>query len=681
MVNVGVDFTIVAMHQAERRKRDRAQSRKGDDAEPQLKPELLAPVARYHGSRLASGPSPSPFQSSISVGKGHQKGQNATAPSVNIKTEQSATSDGKGIPRRTQKIACVATGGATLGAAIVEAENSLEIEIQENEGGLKAKLKDLLREKSDLFNSDNAEEDKVKLGETGWKERYYEEKFSAKTHDDVETIRKDVVLRYTEGLCWVMHYYYEGVCSWQWFYPYHYAPFASDLKDLDQLNICFEPGSPFKPFNQLLGVFPAASSHALPVHYRHLMTDQDSPIIDFYPTDFEVDMNGKRYAWQGIAKLPFIDECRLLVEVEKVEHTSTEEEVRRNSVMFEMLFVTVSHPLLSYIFSLDDCCKQLSDKKDAEIKEKIIPIASGGMNGYLSLCHGDPCPPIFQSPVKGMEDIISNQVICAVDKLPDWHKHITRPPVGVIFPKKTVTLGDLKPAPVLWHEDTGRKPWENGRQNPTRTISGRQLKEAAHRLVVNSLQVRTERNRGGQMHARSSYDGVSPHYSNGRNPSQEDRYSVREERYAYPTVQNHSNHGYGQLHNSPSTHHPYDRWAHPQYEPNYWQRDRRGRSHYPSSHQTGCYPYQLHNRPPAQTALTGAYIQPSGYNNRHWAYELYGAGQWPQQYNEYGNHVMVAVNHIGLDRGYPQQLPNPYSVLDRGANRRLPPPPPGYGRY
>lgn len=26
-----------------------------------------------------------------------------------------------------------------------------------------------------------------------------------------------------------------------------------------------------------------------------------------------------------------------------------------------------------------------------------------------------------------------------------------------------VTVGDLKPAPVLWHEDNGRKPWENGR--------------------------------------------------------------------------------------------------------------------------------------------------------------------------------------------------------------------------
>ncbi|XP_071703327.1 5'-3' exoribonuclease 3-like [Rutidosis leptorrhynchoides] len=411
-------------------------------------------------------------------------------------------------PFRGKKVARLSSE-ATIEPAIVEAETSLEREALENKEELKEKLKEVLRNKSDAFNSEEQEEDKIQLGAPGWKERYYEEKFSATTVEELEAIRRDVVLKYTEGLCWVMHYYYEGVCSWQWFYPYHYAPFASDLKDLSQLNISFELGSPFKPFNQLLGVFPAASAHALPEQYRKLMTDPNSPIIDFYPTDFDLDMNGKRYAWQGIAKLPFIDESRLLAEVEKIEHTLTEEEARRNSRMYDMFFVAVSHKLSPYIFAIDERTKKLSPKERDEIKEPINSEASDGMNGYLSVPAGDPCPRIFRSPIDGMEDITGNRVICAIYKLPDPQLHIARPPAGVELPKKTVMLTDLKPAHELWHEDNGRKPWGNGRnssiqrnvvnehKNPPGSISGKRLGEAAHRLVINSLQLGDGHGQGG----------------------------------------------------------------------------------------------------------------------------------------------------------------------------------------
>ncbi|XP_038704868.1 5'-3' exoribonuclease 3-like isoform X2 [Tripterygium wilfordii] len=680
--------------QSERIKREKAQARRGDDAEPQFQPESLVPVARFHGSRLAFGPSPSPYK---------QTGSNSTSESLNFEQKIGQVRMGSSDHTRAHKVARFSSG-ATVGAVVVEAENILEIEVHENKEELKAKLKGLLREKSDAFNSENPEEDKIKLGEPGWKERYYEEKFYAKTPDELEKIRRDVVLKYTEGLCWVMHYYYEGVCSWQWFYPYHYAPFASDLKDLSGLNINFELGSPFKPFNQLLGVFPAASAHALPMNYRKLMSDPNSPIIDFYPTDFEVDMNGKRYSWQGIAKLPFIDEERLLAEVEKIEHTLTEEEVRRNSIMLDMLFVLSSHPLSVSIYSLDNRSKQLTDRERANIKELIKPELSGGMNGYIAPCAGDTHPPIFRTPVEGMEDIMDNQVICAIYRLPDAHKHITRPPPGVNFPKKTVEVDDLKPEPVLWHEDSGRKPWDNGRQNPKRNFSGHQLGEASHRLVTNSLQLKGDRvGFGSHMrgsppsYAAAPYVPPVPSYSNfgyndpGRhagvpppradytrgnhyhssNPNLQNRYDNGYERsyYSGPQTPYNSNHSQYQRNNLPASnssrdHHPRNAYHPPEfhqndvtgYQPRHVPNISAGNSTYPH-HQGGYSGYQTH--------------QTSGAGN----YQQWGSRVPPHATQNFSRGHSHHHHHHHHHQGG-----NQYSTLVRRGDRRPPAPQSGYGR-
>lgn len=161
-------------------------------------------------------------------------------------------------------------------------------------------------------NDDSDEEpvDDVRLWEDGWKERYYQAKFEVSA-DDYE-FRRKVAHAYVEGLCWVLRYYYQGCASWQWFFPFHYAPFASDMDMIGELKIKFPTMTgPFKPLEQLMGVFPAASRKHIPSTWHHLMTDIESPIIDFYPDDFQIDLNGKKYAWQGVALLPFVEESQL----------------------------------------------------------------------------------------------------------------------------------------------------------------------------------------------------------------------------------------------------------------------------------------------------------------------------------------------------------------------------------
>lgn len=82
------------------------------------------------------------------------------------------------------------------------------------------------------------------------------------------------------------------------------------------------------------------------------MLEEDSPIIDFYPSTFEIDMNGKKMAWQGVALLPFIDEIRLL-EAMAIEYPKlTEEEVRRNRWGNDVLFASDDHPLYPFYEAL-----------------------------------------------------------------------------------------------------------------------------------------------------------------------------------------------------------------------------------------------------------------------------------------------------------------------------------------
>lgn len=66
------------------------------------------------------------------------------------------------------------------------------------------------------------------------------------------------------------------------------------------------------------------------------MYEPNSPILDFYPLEFEQDLNGKKQDWEAIVKIPFIDEKRLLKAMSGVSYSDT----------FSDIFCLYSSPLL-----------------------------------------------------------------------------------------------------------------------------------------------------------------------------------------------------------------------------------------------------------------------------------------------------------------------------------------------
>ena len=84
---------------------------------------------------------------------------------------------------------------------------------------------------------DDEPADEVRLWESGFKDRYYESKFDV--DKDSIAFRYEVGNQYVRGLCWVMKYYYQGCASWEWYFPYHYAPFASDFLNVADVDVEF----------------------------------------------------------------------------------------------------------------------------------------------------------------------------------------------------------------------------------------------------------------------------------------------------------------------------------------------------------------------------------------------------------------------------------------------------------
>ena len=144
---------------------------------------------------------------------------------------------------------------------------------------------------------------------------YYKEKVKLNLKNKEVNEKKVMLQKYLEGLQWVLFYYYRGITSWKWFYPYHYPPFISDLTNIEEIldfdieeNIKNLKSEPLLPYQSLIMILPKNSKKLLPPAYHE--------VYDLYPEDypsrFVIDFNGKRMPWEALAILPFIDQEKLI---------------------------------------------------------------------------------------------------------------------------------------------------------------------------------------------------------------------------------------------------------------------------------------------------------------------------------------------------------------------------------
>lgn len=437
----------------------------------------------------------------------------------------------------------------------------------------------------DDIESDSEPEDLVQLYNDGWKERYYQQKFDC---DSVSEISKMVSDEYFKGLCWVLLYYYQGCPDWKWFFPFHYAPFASDFKDIAQISVDFDSNvKPFKPLEQLMSVFPAASSKNLPPTWRDLMTNTQSPIVDFYPQSFRIDLNGKKAAWMGVALLPFIDESRLFRALENVYGDLTEEEKFRNRLGSHLIFVSKAHPLLAPI--VENVIAQSNEEFDIAQGESDVKLIAGTLKKSL----------LFSDAYK--------RVFCCEFNDPVYES-------GFVYPSRLLEKAKI-PASILKPEDLYK--FQNYRPviGMNRRNDQAHLGAAGHRMVNRSVNHSNNRYRPYNYHHddnrhnrhddnnRYNRNRAPQQYGYNQRPNYSDNYNPQH-RQAPSHQSNYSNYSYYQNANYNSGHQPY-RSNNNRYNPAY---------NY--NQQGGGYSNPPNNEIPSY--YTGEYLdqQPNPNNNR-----------------------------------------------------------------
>lgn len=143
-----------------------------------------------------------------------------------------------------------------------------------------------------------------------YRSEYYKRNFG---NDQEELIHK-ICDEYLRGLIFVIRYYSKCIPTFDWYYPYHYAPLFYDLyeyvsehhKHNKQIEYRFDFQPPLTQHEALISVLHPNSFGLIPIDKVREFMKTRALIDANFPTTFEVDLEGKLQSYEGVILLPMI---------------------------------------------------------------------------------------------------------------------------------------------------------------------------------------------------------------------------------------------------------------------------------------------------------------------------------------------------------------------------------------
>ena len=235
---------------------------------------------------------------------------------------------------------------------LFEQVSSYEKNILENKLKIKRYFQDKILE--------NCVDDTGTLDIEKYRTEYCEEYFG-KGKRKLKKISHD----YLDGLQWVMKYYKNGCQDWKWHYAYDYAPPANIISENLDSYVCPKYGKtmPLTPYQQLLAIIPPKSKNLLPFPLNNLLTDDKSPLKNYCPEKFEIDLSGKKYEYQGVVLLPMINPELIINSYISVANLIDQKETKRNVFQKTLIYtydINRNIEFRSYYGNIKNCKVKIS---------------------------------------------------------------------------------------------------------------------------------------------------------------------------------------------------------------------------------------------------------------------------------------------------------------------------------